>query len=345
MGMKTIFANTEKEGQLWQQFVDRHAESGSYHCWGWKQVIENSFGWPTYYLMLSEGEEIEGVLPLVWQKSWLFGNFLTSVPYLNGGGVLARSHEAEEALLAEAIALARRLGTSHLELRHRRDHALGLPAKTNKVAVVRPLDPDTNKMWQSLDHKVRTDIRKAKKSNLTVQFGGAELLDEFYSIFAVNMRDLGTPVYSCIFFREILCAFPETAHICIIRHEGEPAAASFSTAYRHALEAVWSCSLAKYRAMKPNMLLYWEILCFAAKKGYRVFDFGRSSTGSGTHRFKMQWGSQEVPLFWMYWQKNGSTLPELNPQNPKYRLAIWIWQKLPVSLTKLVGPRIVRCLP
>jgi serine/alanine adding enzyme len=343
--MKITLANTEKEGQLWQQFVDSHPESGSYHCWGWKQVIEKSFGWPTYYLMLSEDEKIEGVLPLVWQKSWLFGNFLTSVPYLNGGGVLARSPAGEKALVEEAIALAQRLGTNHIELRHRRDHALGLPAKTNKVAVVRPVDPDEDKMWQSLDHKVRTDIRKGKKSSLTAQFGSAELLDEFYRVFAVNMRDLGTPVYSSVFFREILRAFPETAHICLVRHEGQAIAASFLTAYRDTVEAVWSCSLAQYRSMKPNMTLYWEILRFAGKGGYQIFDFGRSSVGSGTHRFKMQWGSHEVPLFWTYWQKNGSALPELNPQNPKYRLAIRVWQKLPLALTKLVGPRIVRCLP
>jgi FemAB-related protein (PEP-CTERM system-associated) len=343
--MKTIFASTPKEAGLWQEFVDSHAESGSYHCWGWKQVIQNSFGWPTYYLMLSEGEKIEGVLPLVWQKSWLFGNFLTSVPYLNGGGVLARSRAGEEALVEEAIALARRLGTNHLELRHRRDHALGLPEKTNKVAVVRPIDPDPDKMWQSLDHKVRTDIRKSKKSNLTVQFGGTDLLNEFYPILAVNMRDLGTPVYSCIFFREILRAFPETARICIVRHEGKPIAASFLTAYRHLLEAVWSCSLAEYRSMKPNMFLYWEILCFASKTRYGIFDFGRSSIGSGTHRFKLQWGSQEVPLHWHYWVRNGNDLPELNPQNPRYRAAIWLWQRLPLPMTKLIGPRLARCLP
>jgi serine/alanine adding enzyme len=200
-------------------------------------------------------------------------------------------------------------------------------------------------MWQSLDHKVRTDVRKAKKSNLTVQFGRRELLDEFYGVFAVNMRDLGTPVYSLAFFQEILSIFSQTTHICLVRHESRTIAASFLIAYRDTLEAVWSCSLAQYRSMKPNMFLYWEILSFAGKNGYQLFDFGRSSIGSGTHRFKLQWGSYEIPLYWHYWLRDGNDPPELNPENPRYKLAIWLWQRLPLPVTKLIGPKVVRCLP
>jgi FemAB-related protein (PEP-CTERM system-associated) len=344
--VKTILATTNEEGQLWQQFVDSHGEADSCHCWGWKEVIETSHGWRTFYLMLIDRDKVEGVLPLVWQRSWLFGNFLTSMPHLNGGGVLARSQPAEDALVGEAIAVARRLGATYLELRYRRLHGLRLPTKTNKVAMVRSVDPDIDGMWQSLDHKVRTDIRKGKKSKLVIQFGAAELLDEFYDIFAVKMRDLGTPVHSRGFFHRILSTFPNSAHICVVRHGGTGVAASFLCGYRDKLEAIWSCSLAEYRSLRPNMLLYWELLCFAGKKGYHHFDFGRSSIYSGTYRFKMQWGSHEVPLFWTYWQKDGSVLPELNPENHRrYGRAIKLWQKLPVALTKLVGPPIVKRLP
>jgi FemAB-related protein (PEP-CTERM system-associated) len=338
-------ANSEKEAQLWQQFVDSHAACSKYHRWGWKQVIENSFGWQTFYLMLEENSSIKGILPLVWQKSWLFGSFLTSLPFLNGGGVAAETEGAEKALVWEAIALARRLGTTHVELRHRRVHRLDLPAKTHKVAVVRQVEPDTEKMWRLLHHKVRTDIRKALKSGLVAEFGREELLDDFYKMFTENMRNLGTPSYGRNFFQHILRAFPVDSHICIVRHGSNAVAASLLTAYRDTVEAAWSSSLRSYRSMKPNMLLYWELLCFAGKNGYRNFDFGRSSIGSGTHRFKMQWGSQEVPLFWLYWLRDGSDLPELNPQNPRYRMALWGWQRLPLALTKLVGPRIARCLP
>ncbi len=343
--VEIIQANSEQEGQAWQEFVDTHAECSHYHRWGWKRVIQNSFGWSTFYLMAVESGAVQGLLPLVWQKSRLFGSFLTSLPFLNGGGVVAETQEATLALVGEAVRLAQRLRAGHLELRQRHAHQLNLPTKTNKIAVVRPVQPDAEKMWESLHHKVRTDIRKAMKSGLAPEFGGENLLDEFYRVFARNMRDLGTPVYSQVFFQQMLRTFPADTYICAVRYEGKTIAASFLTGYRDTLEAGWSCSLYRYLPLKPNVFLYWKVLCFAGEHGYRLFDFGRSSIGSGTHRFKMQWTSQEVPLYWVYWLRQGKRLPVLNPENPRYRLAIWLWRKLPIVLTKMVGPRVVRCLP
>lgn len=343
--MRTFLADGEEDMALWQQFVQSRASSTNYHRWGWKRVIENSFGWPTFYFLAEEGGRITGILPLVWQKSWPFGSFLTSLPFLNCGGVVADNRSFTTALVQEAIALARRLGARHLEMRHRCDPQLGLPTKTNKVSVVKPVELDEEKMWARLPHKVRTDIRKAMKAEFTATFGSEELLDEFYCVFAVNMRDLGTPVYSRRFFQEILRVFPADTHICVLRHQGEPVAASLLTGFRDTLEACWSSSLYRYISMKPSMLLYWKILCFAGQRGYRLFDFGRCSVGSGTHRFKMQWGSEEIPLYWVYWVPEGARLPHLSPENPRYRFAIRLWQKLPVQLTKWVGPHIVKCLP
>jgi FemAB-related protein (PEP-CTERM system-associated) len=338
-------AADEATARLWQQFVDDHVEASRYHRWGWKQVIERSFGWPTFYLMAEENDRVRGILPLAWQKSWVFGSFLTSLPFLNGGGIVAEDPQAEQSLLHEAINLARRLGVRYLELRHRGDHGLNLPSKTTKVAPVLPVEPNSEKMWQSLHHKVRTDIRKAMKSELVATFGGRELLSEFYAAFAENMRDLGTPVYSRSFFSEVLRAFPDETHICLLRHGPTPVATSFLIGFRDTVEAGWSASRYGYLRMRPNMLLYWQLLCFAGERHYRYFDFGRSTVGSGTHRFKQQWGTTDVPLHWDYWLRDGGDLPELNPENPRYRLAIWVWRKLPVAVTKLIGPRIVRCLP
>ncbi len=343
--MKTFLASSEEDSRLWEQFVHRHPDCHNYHRWGWKKVIERSFSWPTFYLMAGEGGQIEGILPLVWQKSRLFGSFLTSLPFVNAGGIVGESPEASQSLLHGAIALARRLGVKYMELRHRVKLGLGLPAKTTKVAPVRPVESDAEKMWQALHHKVRTDIRKAMGFDLGASFGGEEHLDDFYQVFAENMRDLGTPVYARKFFLEILRTFPNDTYICVVRHQSTTVAASFLTGYRNTLEAVWSASSYRHLSMKPSMFLYWKILCFAGEQGYRVFDFGRSTVASGTHRFKQQWGTEDVPLHWDYWLKDGRHLPELNPENPRYGLAVWLWRRLPLPVTKLVGPRIVRCLP
>jgi FemAB-related protein (PEP-CTERM system-associated) len=270
---------------------------------------------------------------------------MTSLPFLNGGGITASSREAEEALLAHAIELAKSLRAKHLELRFRHDPQLALAVKTNKVAVTRALGPDREAMFQGLPHKVRTDVRKAMKSEFTAEWLGTDGLEDFYRLFAINMRELGTPVYGKNFFREIFAAFPQNTAICLVRLQGKPVAASFLMGHRETIEAGWSASRYEYLALKPNVFLYWSIFCLAGERGYRVFDFGRSSVGSGTHRFKMQWGSLEVPLYWAYWLPEGVELPELNPQNARYRLAIKAWSRLPLALTNLLGPPISRCLP
>ena len=343
--MNVRLAEGAEDARLWERFVAHQPESTHCHRWGWKEVVENSFGWRTFYLLAAEGEEIRGLLPLVWQKSRLFGSFLTSVPYLNAGGPLAESEAAKAALVEEAIALARKRKVQYIELRHRVDPELKLPTRRHKVAVVLPLEGDQEKRWEALPHKVRTDVRKGMKSDLRAEFGGREFLDDFYQVFARNMRDLGTPVYGRHFFAEILRVFPEDAYICRVRHGDTTVAASFLTGHKGILEAVWSSARYDYLAMRPNMFLYWSIQCFASERGFRVFDFGRSTIDSGTHRFKKQWGSQDVPLYWAYWLPEGTALPELNPENPRYRLAIRLWRRLPLPLTKLIGPPIAKRLP
>jgi FemAB-related protein (PEP-CTERM system-associated) len=295
--------------------------------------------------MAEEDARIAGVLPMVWQRSRIFGSFLTSIPFFNYAGVLAESDEAENALVQEGIGIARRLGAEYLELRHRREHPLGLPVKTNKVAVELVIEPDEEKMLKSLRKETRNLVRKALKLGLTAEIYGQEALDDFYGVFAQNMRDLGTPVYSKSFLHEIWRVFPADTYICLVRHQNQVIAASFMTGFRDRLEVMWGSSLRRYLSLAPNMLLYWRMLRFAAEKGFRVFDFGRSTVGSGPHRFKLQWSSQEVTLHWYYWLARGNQLPELNPSNPKFRMAIWTWQHLPLAITKVLGPRIVRCLP
>lgn len=338
-------ADDKKDAQLWEQFVARHPESTHCHRWGWKEVVQRSFGWRTFYLLAMEGGEIRGLLPLVWQKSRLFGSFLTSVPYLNAGGVLAETESSKEILVEEAIALARKLKVRYLELRYRMDPQLRLTTRQHKVAVVLPIEANEEKRWTGLPHKVRTDVRKGMKSDLRAEFGRSEFLDDFYQVFARNMRDLGTPVYSRHFFEEIFHAFPEDVHICRVRHGKTTVAASFLTGHKGRLEAVWSSARYDYLPLRPNMFLYWSILGFAAERGFRLFDFGRSTIGSGTHRFKKQWGSQDVPLYWSYWVPGGASVPELNPENPRYRLPIQLWQRLPVPVTKLIGPPLAKRLP
>ncbi len=343
----TIRLYKEEDAQAWDSYVMNSPAAVCYHLTGWKQVIEKSFGQTTWYL-LSENEEkkINGILPLVQLKSPLFGNYVVSLPYFNYGGVCADTPEIGQQLMQEAVSRAQGSGASHLELRHMQPLNNGMPVKTAKVSMQLALPRNPDDLWKSFSSKLRSQAQRPVKEGMYAETGKEEHLDDFYEIFAQNMRDLGTPVYSREFFRTILREFPESSWISIVRSKmKEPVAAGFLVGFKGVMEIPWASSLRQYNRFSPNMLLYWSVLKAACERGYRSFDFGRSTPGGGTYRFKEQWGARPVQLYWHYWLKNGKTMPELNPKNPKYRLAIGLWKKLPVGLTKLIGPAIVKNLP
>jgi FemAB-related protein (PEP-CTERM system-associated) len=289
---------------------------------------------------------INGMLPLVHLKSALFGNYMISLPYFNYGGVCADSEEIGGRLMREAVLYARKYNARHIELRHTHPISDSWQAKTNKVVMKLALPKGSDELWKSFPSKLRSQVQRPVKEGMYVKLGREESLDDFYAIFAENMRDLGTPVYSKGFFRSILRAFPESSWICTVCSEDrQPVAGGFLVGFKDTMEIPWASSLRSYNRLSPNMLLYWSVLKLACEKGFRSFDFGRSTPNEGTYRFKEQWGAKPVQLYWHYWLKNGGPLPELNPKNPKYRIAIAFWKKIPVSIAEIIGPHIVRSIP
>lgn len=329
----------------WDEYVMASDESSVYHLRRWKKVIEKSFGHKTFYLMAENGKGIEGILPLTLFSSKVFGRFIVSLPFFNYGGICAENKEVMESLLEEAINIAKKEKAKHLELRHLQKPELPLPTKETKVTLILELTDKTDDIWNGLDAKVRNQVRKARKAGLRVEIKEGEALAEFYKVFAINMRDLGTPVYSRAFFKNILAEFPQNTKIFILYLDDKVVAASLTVGFKDTLEAPWAASLKEYRPLCPNMLLYWSMIEYACQNGYRKFDFGRSSWLSATFKFKRQWGAIPKQLYWQYWLRNGDKLPQINPDNPKYRFAVKVWQKMPVSITKILGPHIVKNIP
>jgi FemAB-related protein (PEP-CTERM system-associated) len=331
--------------QEWDAYVTAHPGAEGYHLWRWREVFERAFGHRTEYLLARRGTEVAGVLPLVLFKSPLFGRFAVSLPFVNYGGVLASDDEAARALLDAASAVARRWRASHVELRHRSQRFHDLPAKTHKVAMLKPLPDTIDAAWQDLSGTIRNRVRKAEKSGLSAVLGGAELLEEFYPIFASNMRNLGTPVYAKRFFDEVCAAFPQHTRVAVVRHDARPVAACVTYTFRRTLQVPWIASLKEYRPMAPNNLLYWRVTQWAVETGCGTFDFGRSSPDDTVCEYKRRWGAVAEPLCWEYQLHSRQDVPDQGPRNPKFRLAIEGWKRLPLRVTTILGPPIVRGIP
>jgi FemAB-related protein (PEP-CTERM system-associated) len=341
----TCVAVGQDFGSRWDDFVESHREATGYHLWGWRRVFERGLGHRVHYLAASTEDRITGVLPLVEVRSSLFGRALSSLPYVNYGGVLADDASSASVLVEHAGELSQQLGLSYVLFRHRQRLLPDLPARSHKVTMLLPLAANREAMWDRLDRKVRNQVRKAEKSGVSVESGRFELLGDFYSVFARNMRDLGTPVYGRQLFAEILSAFPEAARLHVARLNGTAIAGALSYGSGEWVEVPSASSLREYRALCPNHLLYWSIITSAIEAGRQTFDFGRSTPNDGTYHFKEQWGAVSQQLWWEYRLNPPAVLPSDDRHSAKFKATINSWKRLPVGIATLIGPRVARLVP
>ena len=339
-----MIVTTHATEQEWDAFVEQSADATGYHLWRWRRVMEGAFGHRTLYLAARDGDAIVGILPAVVIKSWLFGRSLVSLPFVNYGGVIGEDEDVRRALVESAATIAAEEQVAHVELRHLVRRFDDLPLKQHKVTMLLRLAANEADAWAALDRKVRNQIKKAEKSGVTVECGGPELLADFYAVFAENMRDLGTPVYSRRFFEAVLAEFPGTARVFVARLADAPVAAAITYGFRDTLEVPWASALRSSRPLCANTLLYWHVMLHAIAEGRSTFDFGRSTPGDGPFQFKRQWGAEPSPLSWEYRLLKGD-MPNTSPSNPKYQMAIAMWKRLPVPVATWLGPSIVRSIP
>lgn len=312
----------------------------------WLTVLRDGLQHQVYALEARSDGQTCGYLPLAFVSSILFGRFLVSLPYLNSNGVQAASPDVQTLLVSRAVELADELGVRHLELRHEApvDHPALTGTMATKVHMRLALPGTTDRLWKGFDAKVRNQVRKGEKAGLTVAWGGAELLDAFYAVISHNMRDLGTPVYGRELFATVLAAFPGKAELCVVRADDRAVAAALLLHGDGVTEVPTASSLREFNHTCCNMMMYRHLLDRAVDRGQAVFDFGRSTLDGPTYKFKKQWGAEPHPAVWQYYLRTGS-VGEMRPDNPRYQRMIRVWQRLPLPVTRYLGPRIVRGIP
>jgi FemAB-related protein (PEP-CTERM system-associated) len=312
----------------------------------WLTVLQAALGHDVYAVEATAEGKPCGFLPLAFVSSLFFGRFLVSLPYLNTNGVVAASPDVQTRLISRAVLLADELGARYLELRHERpvDHPDLNAHFGNKVHMRLALAGTSDRLWKGFDPKVRNQVRKGEKPGFDVRWGGVELLAGFHDVLCRNMRDLGTPVYGQSLFAEILTTFPRDAEICLVGDGGRAVAAALLLHGKGITEVPTASSLKEYNPSCVNMLMYWHLLQRSVERGQTVFDFGRSTADGPTFRFKKQWGAEPHPATWQYHVREG-TVGDMRPDNPRYQRAIRLWQRLPLGVTRLIGPVIVRGIP
>ena len=327
------------------QFVRLMPEGRICFLPGWNFMVQKLFGHTSFYLVARESGNVRGVLPLTYVRSRLFGNRMVSQAFVDYGGVLADSVQACDGLFHRAVDLATECGCRNIEFRNIHPLPYDLVLRGDKVSMHLPLGGDPEKLWKGFDAKVRNQVRKAEKSGIEPVIGGVELLDGFYRVYTTRMHQLGTPSYSRNLMKGILEAFPAESNIVAVRLKGLTIGAGMVTFSSNHAEMLYAATLIEYNQLCPNNLLYWSAIKHYCQKGVRYFDFGRSTIDSGTHRFKQQWGPEQVDLHYQYWVRPGHELSQARPDSPRYRRKVEMWKKLPLCVTRFLGPYISKGLP
>lgn len=338
----------------WDEYVCAHPAGTFFHDSKWRKVLSTSFGYEPLYLIAEDNGEVQGILPLFLVRSLLFGRSLVALPMAVYGGILATNDKAEALLLEKAKALGIQHRAKYLELRgnpYQQPIGAGgldqLDSKKQKdlyVTFIGEIDPSDEVNLLRIPRKQRRMVRQGEKHGLQFGFDNRRLSD-FYRVYAASVRNLGTPVYGYRYLQNIVETFGERCKVFLVDYEGVAIAGVLVFFHQNQVLPYYGGALREYSHLAPSDFMYWQLLRYGAAHGYKVFDFGRSKQGTGSFNFKRHWGFGPRPLPYVYYPIKGQLVPDTSSLNPNLQWAIRIWRNLPLKLTMMLGPRIVRHIP
>lgn len=337
----TIHELTDADEVRWDSFVATCPEATFFHRAGWRKVIQRSFGHRVHFLYAERNDVILGILPLVEVKSFLFGHAMISTGFCIHGGPATIEAGARRALNAHAEALFLKSGASYLEYRWPEKPNDNWQTRDNLYAnFCGPLPAAEDLNLKQIPRKQRAVVRKAMDSKLTWSVESS--VDNLYNLYAVSVRNLGTPVFPKRYFANLVSVFQPDCDVLTVFSDGAPVASVLNFYFKGKVMPFYTGSIPGARRLGANDLMYWRLMRHAAAKGCTEFDFGRSKVGTGPYDFKKNWGFEPRPIAHQFLTRPGVAIPNINPLNPKYRLMIAAWKKLPLFVANRLGPVIVR---
>ncbi len=337
-------AFTNEDSAAWDEYVQNHPHGTPFHLTAWRRFLVATYGYEPVYLLAESGGRLAGVLPLFQVNSFLTGKALISVPFAVYGGILAGSDDAKAALAEAAAELGRGRGVQYVELRNSDpNQSGGFAPVTRYVSFRQGIDKSEEELLAGIPRKTRRMVRKALQHNYATR--RVRSLESFFDLYSANLRRLGTPCFPRRHFENLLEEFGEMIDVREISLDGRVVAAVLTFRYQDELHPYYGASDPAFNSFAPNNYMYFDLMRWGAGNGYRRFDFGRSKKGSGSFDFKAHWGMEVVDLPYEMLLVKGRSLPDLSPANPRFQLAIKVWQHVPLPITRAIGPWLIKLLP
>ncbi len=335
----------------WDDLIARCADATSGHLWEWREVVGSAYGLESFYLMAQDGHgRPTAAAPFVFVRSFLYGSELSSMPYIDYGGIChadgldaAGRETAQAELIDHARELATKLRAKRLLIRSLQRMRPPFEVSTEKVAQHLALASTLEEQQRRLPSERRNRLKRIEKLGLAIDVSDPTepaALADLCAIYSENQRDLGSPTHGRRFFSNLVSRLRERISLIRVRHNGRVVAAGLAMNFRGAMTLPWSGATVEARPVYASNALYWRAIRLGIESGCRTFDFGRSTAGSGVYEFKRQWGPTPVQPYW-------STL-YLSPHAaaPRQRKSLQtfsrLWRYLPLGVARTVGPGLRR---
>jgi FemAB-related protein (PEP-CTERM system-associated) len=324
----------------WDEYAMNHPASSFFHLYGWGEAFKEVFGFRNIYLEAVIDNKICGILPLILAKT-ASGRSLISIPIGIYAGALADNELIEQALIERAKELTKEFGCGYLELRNLNRKVNDLPSKDLYVTFIKKLPERPEECLALMPQHARAAARHAINEGLTFDVG-LSYLEECYKIYAINQKELGSPVVSRKWFNALVRLFKGKTNILVVKSGNRCIASVLTFFYKDTVLPFYGACIPGFFSLNPNNYMYLKLQEYGVEKGYKLFDFGRSRKDAGTYHFKINQGFEPMQLYYQYYLHKAKRIPEISPSNKSFNLAKKIWSHLPLCITKFLGPKVFK---
>ena len=320
-----------------------------FHTTSFRKILMHSFGYKcAYHGVFDKDNRICALIPLVVSLNLGLKRAGVALPFVNYTDICADSDEALQFAMASVSALKNKYHLDYLELRLKDQDiaSYGWSRQLQHFTFVLSLCSDEDKVLAQSSSSNRNHVRKVYKNNWFEVSFDKNHLAAFYRVYVTRMKELGSPAPDISFFQKVLMNLPENAFLLTVLDRDNNQVVGgmllLTSPGNQTLYYPYGANLVAYNNKYLNNFMYWEAIRFGIQQGMKYLDLGRSQAGSGTYKYKEQWGAKAQQLKYLVYDggKAGAGPPDRN----NLSMFVELWKVTPSLITDRVGKQLIKYL-
>lgn len=291
--------------QSWSNFVKNHPLGNVFQTPEMFAVYQCAANIQPYVVAATCDGEVEGILVAQWMTNGgKLTAWITSRSIIMGGP-LAKDNNSEiiEALLEAYKALVP-IKTIYTEIRpvYNSTQIFNYLATKKWIRkghynIVLPLDKDVDTLYHQMHKERKRNVQTAIKNGLIFeQVTSLEKIQNIVALIRQTYARKHVPISYLDMFEKVLDILGNYAHFfACYAQDGKMIAGQLRLCYNEMVYAWFAGSDEQYFKMRPNDFLMWNVICWAHRNGYQLFDFGGGGEPGveyGVRDYKMKYGCE-----------------------------------------------------